>query len=95
MSEEQNIDSNEQIAIRRQKLEKLREQGRAYPNGFERDALSSDIIEKFATVAEAVIGGRGDPRAKRVVLGEVGELGQVTADARPRPGRDARQTILK
>ncbi len=47
MSEEQIVDSNEQIAIRRQKLEKLREEGRAYPNGFERDTLSSDIIEKF------------------------------------------------
>jgi lysyl-tRNA synthetase class 2 len=46
MSEEQQVDTNEQIAIRRQKLNELREQGRAYPNGFERDTLSSDIIEK-------------------------------------------------
>ena len=46
MSEEQQVDTNEQIAIRRQKLNELREQGRAYPNGFERDTLSSDIMEK-------------------------------------------------
>ena len=46
MSEEQPVDTNEQIAIRRQKLNELREQGRAYPNGFERDTLSSDITEK-------------------------------------------------
>ena len=46
MSEEQNIDTNEQMAIRRAKLEELREQGRAYPNGFERDSVSSDILKK-------------------------------------------------
>lgn len=45
MSEEEIIDSNEQIKIRRQKLEQLRAEGNAYPNGFERDTLSSDILE--------------------------------------------------
>jgi len=47
MSEEQPIDTNEQLAIRRSKLDALREEGRAYPNGFQRDSLSSDIVEKF------------------------------------------------
>jgi len=46
MNEEQeNTDTNEQVAQRRQKLSDLRDAGKAYPNGFKRDTLSSDIRE--------------------------------------------------
>ncbi|MFT5451695.1 MAG: lysyl-tRNA synthetase class 2, partial [Enterobacterales bacterium] len=55
MSEEQQVDTNEQIAIRRQKLNELREQGRAYPNGFDRDTLSSDIMDKCAGLEKEAI----------------------------------------
>ncbi|PCJ49548.1 MAG: lysine--tRNA ligase [Gammaproteobacteria bacterium] len=55
MSDEQQIDSNEQMAIRRQKLEQLREEGRAYPNGFQRDTLSSDILAKCAGLDKETI----------------------------------------
>ena len=37
---------NEQIAQRRSKLEQLRAQGNAYPNGFERDALAFYFIKQ-------------------------------------------------
>jgi len=61
------IDTNEQVAQRRQKLAELREAGKAYPNGFVRDTLSSDIytecadLDKEAIAAlnkEVVIAGR-------------------------------------
>jgi len=45
MSEEQKVDANEQMTIRRQKLAELRAAGKAYPNGFERDTISSEITE--------------------------------------------------
>ncbi len=41
------VDENEQIAIRRGKLAKLRDQGCAYPNDFDRDALAADLHAEF------------------------------------------------
>ncbi len=43
--EQEKMDTNEQVAQRRQKLAELRNRGIAYPNGFKRDTLSSDIYE--------------------------------------------------
>ncbi len=39
---------NEQIIQRRSKLEQMRAQGIAYPNGFERDALAQEILDQYA-----------------------------------------------
>ncbi|RLA05043.1 MAG: lysine--tRNA ligase, partial [Gammaproteobacteria bacterium] len=55
MSEHEQLDSNEQIAIRRQKLDQLRAEGRAYPNGFERDTISSEIVEKYQDLDKEAI----------------------------------------
>ena len=41
------LELNEQMQLRRDKLEELRQRGEAYPNGFERDAISSDIVAEF------------------------------------------------
>jgi len=49
MSEQETatLDTNELIAQRRAKLEKLREEDQAYPNDFRRDSLSLDLHEKY------------------------------------------------
>ena len=52
MALEQDKDENEQIALRRAKLSALREQGRAFPNDFRRDALAAQLHDGF--------GERGD-----------------------------------
>lgn len=44
---ELDAERNEQIAQRRSKLEQMRQQGQAYPNGFERDALAHDLFEQY------------------------------------------------
>jgi lysyl-tRNA synthetase class 2 len=38
---------NEQIVQRRSKLEQMRSQGIAYPNGFVRDALAQELLDKY------------------------------------------------
>ncbi len=43
-------DINAQIIERRKKLDVLREQGKAYPNGFTRDALASDLHQKYDNI---------------------------------------------
>ena len=44
---ENTLDSNEQIQQRRDKLEQLRADGQAYPNGYVRDHISSDILATY------------------------------------------------
>lgn len=57
---EETLDENEQIVLRKQKLDALRKQGNAFPNTFRRDALSSelhaehDAKEKEALESEGV-----------------------------------------
>ena len=41
-------DENKLIAVRRDKLAKLREAGQAYPNDFRRDALAGDLQQQYA-----------------------------------------------
>jgi lysyl-tRNA synthetase class 2 len=41
------VDENEQIVQRKLKLNAMREQGNAYPNGFVRDALAQDIHSNY------------------------------------------------
>ncbi|MEL7297633.1 MAG: amino acid--tRNA ligase-related protein, partial [Pseudomonadota bacterium] len=47
MADEQIIDENKLIAERRRKLDRLREQGGAYPNDFRRDALAAELIAQY------------------------------------------------
>ncbi|HEX4911888.1 MAG TPA: lysine--tRNA ligase [Permianibacter sp.] len=41
------LDENQQIAVRREKLAALRAQGNAYPNDYRRDALAQDLNDKY------------------------------------------------
>jgi lysyl-tRNA synthetase class 2 len=41
------VDENKLIAQRREKLGKLREQGKAYPNHFKREFLADDLLKKY------------------------------------------------
>ncbi len=47
------IPENEQIAERKHKLLKWREQGQAYPNHFKRDHLALDLVEAYQHMSEA------------------------------------------
>ena len=47
MADEQIIDENKLIAERRRKLDRLREQGGAYPNDFRRDALAAELLAQY------------------------------------------------
>jgi lysyl-tRNA synthetase class 2 len=67
-------DDNHLIAERRAKLEKLREQGVAFPNDFRRNALASDLASAYgnrsteALESEAIrVAVAGRMRAKRVM----------------------------
>jgi lysyl-tRNA synthetase class 2 len=59
-SAEIQVDENEQIKVRKEKLQQLREEGQAYPNQFKRDVLASalhqeyDALDKEALVEKAV-----------------------------------------
>ena len=44
------LDENQQIAVRREKLAALRAQGNAYPNDYRRDALAQDLHDKYSAV---------------------------------------------
>lgn len=46
---------NAQVAQRREKLQGLREQGQAYPNGFERDALAQDLIAQYSELTKEAL----------------------------------------
>lgn len=50
-----NLDENKLIALRREKLKTLRETGQPFANNFRRDALATDLLERFAELsAEAL-----------------------------------------
>jgi len=56
MNEEQEkVDTNEQVKQRRQKLTELRKAGNAYPNGYKRDTLSSDIHDGYGELDKEAI----------------------------------------
>ena len=46
-SNDKPLEINEQMQQRREKLEQLRSDGEAYPNGYQRDTISSDILSEF------------------------------------------------
>jgi lysyl-tRNA synthetase class 2 len=84
-------DSNQQIQLRREKLEQLRAAGEAYPNGYERDHISSDIVTQFedmdkdaiaevdktVTIAGRIMTRRLMGKASFVTLQDVGGRIQV------------------
>ncbi|AUX62618.1 lysine--tRNA ligase [Simonsiella muelleri] len=45
--QEEQLDENQIIAIRREKLNQLRQQGIAYPNDFKRDSFAADLHEQY------------------------------------------------
>lgn len=49
------IESNEQVAQRKLKLQTLRNEGIAYPNDFHRDALAEDLKQRFADDNEQIL----------------------------------------
>ncbi len=52
IEETSSIDINEQIAVRRVKLQELRQQGNAFPNDFHKDAFAADLLAQFSEKAE-------------------------------------------
>lgn len=42
------LDENEILAIRKEKLDELRQQGEAFPNDFRREDLAADLLQQFA-----------------------------------------------
>ncbi len=46
------INSSDQIAQRRAKLDELRSQGQAYPNHFRRDSLASELLEAYSELSQ-------------------------------------------
>ncbi|HFB63981.1 MAG TPA: lysine--tRNA ligase [Aeromonadales bacterium] len=48
--ESNQLDTNAQIEQRREKLNELRQQGKAYPNGFQRDTLAAELHEKYDAI---------------------------------------------
>ncbi len=46
-NQEQQLDENTQIAIRREKLNKMREKGQAYPNDFKRSDLAGSLVADY------------------------------------------------
>lgn len=53
------LDENQQIAVRREKLAALREQGNAYPNDYRRDALAQDLNDKYGAVEKDALEAQG------------------------------------
>ena len=47
------IDLNEQLLLRRQKLQALREQGQPFPDDFQKNAWAEDLCEQFGHCSEA------------------------------------------
>ncbi|HET7797336.1 MAG TPA: hypothetical protein VFK72_05605, partial [Nevskia sp.] len=45
-------DENHIIATRREKLEKLRAAGQAFPNGYRRDTLADELHNRYGALAE-------------------------------------------
>ncbi len=48
-------DSNDQMMVRREKQERWREQGQAYPNDFRRDALAGDLLARYGDMDGAAL----------------------------------------
>ncbi|MBL4851251.1 MAG: lysine--tRNA ligase [Gammaproteobacteria bacterium] len=53
------LDENEQIAQRREKLNQMRQAGQAYPNDFKRDALAGDLFDAYSELDKEALEEKG------------------------------------
>ena len=58
-SEESQLDENQIIALRREKLNAIRQQGIAFPNHFQRDSLAGDLHTQYDALSKEAL----DPQA--------------------------------
>ena len=58
-SEESQLDENQIIALRREKLNAIRQQGIAFPNHFQRDSLAGDLHAQYDALSKETL----DPQA--------------------------------
>lgn len=58
-SEESQLDENQIIALRREKLNAIRQQGIAFPNHFQRDSLAGDLHAQYDALSKEAL----DPKA--------------------------------
>ncbi|PCJ28628.1 MAG: lysine--tRNA ligase [SAR86 cluster bacterium] len=65
---DENHDENKLIAARRDKLSKMREQGKAFPNDFLRENTASELLEKFGEIEKEEL---GKIAAKAAVAGRI------------------------
>ena len=63
-AEEPQLDENQIIAIRREKLNEIRKQGIAFPNDFRRDAFAADLHERYSEMSKEEL----DPQAVPVKI---------------------------
>ncbi|XXQ67708.1 lysine--tRNA ligase [Neisseriaceae bacterium B1] len=61
---EEQLDENQIMAIRREKLHELRKNGVAYPNDFRRDAFASDLHTQYGEISKEEL----DPQEIRVKI---------------------------
>lgn len=60
MSKENNeLDFHGEMAVRREKLQKLREKGNPFPNRFRRDSLADDLHQQFDDVEKEALENKG------------------------------------
>ena len=53
------LDENEQISRRREKLTEMRQAGQAYPNDFKRDSLAGDLMETYSELDKETLEEKG------------------------------------
>ncbi len=53
------LDENEQILQRREKLNQMRQAGQAYPNDFKRDALAGDLLDSYGELDKETLEEKG------------------------------------
>ena len=63
-AEEPQIDENQIIALRREKLNEIRKQGIAFPNDFRRDAFAADLHARYGEMSKEEL----DPQAVPVKI---------------------------
>ena len=51
-------DENNLFEVRKEKLKKLREQGKDYPNSFRRNELAKDLIQEYSDLSKDDLGNK-------------------------------------
>ena len=60
MEKSAELDTNEQILLRKEKLDKLKELGQAFPNDFKRKHLAQDIHNRYAELSKEDLASAGE-----------------------------------